>query len=116
MGVYFDGFFLFLFEMGHLADLCSKIYEISPPQVKITIFTLLYIYIVLSNHVKLYINIFIFTLTWSVSPKPFTRTTLGLTHFHAISKLFFIHSTVNRPNFVLPLLDLRLGNLNVERL
>jgi len=133
--------FVFLFAMGHLSDLCSKNYEISPPQVKITFFTLLYIYIVLHSHIKSYkwfrVKIFLYsfiylhcfigpcktiykyiniTLTWSVSPKPFTHTTLGLTHFHAISKLFFIHSTVKRPNFGFTLLKLRLGNLNVERL
>ncbi len=35
----------------------QKHYEISHPQVEITFLTLLYIYIVLSNHVKFHINI-----------------------------------------------------------
>ncbi len=39
--------------MGHLAY-HQKHYEISPPQGKITFFTLLYIYIVLLDLVKLY--------------------------------------------------------------
>jgi hypothetical protein len=40
--------------MGHLAGLSSKIYEISPPQIKNTFFTLLYIYIILHSHIKSY--------------------------------------------------------------
>jgi hypothetical protein len=42
MSVYFDKFF---FAMGHLVDLSSKNYEISPPQVKITFLIFLNIYI-----------------------------------------------------------------------
>jgi hypothetical protein len=90
---------VFLGAMGHLVGLSSKNYEILLPEVKITVFILLYIYIVLHSHVKSYIYIymilhiythiytvlsdrkklyklFIFTLTQSVIPKPFTCTTL----------------------------------------
>jgi hypothetical protein len=45
---------VFFFAMGHLAGLFSKNNEISPPQVKITFFTLLYILIFLHSHVKSY--------------------------------------------------------------
>jgi hypothetical protein len=40
--------------MGHLAGLFSKALWNLPPKVKITFFTLLYIYIVLLSHVKSY--------------------------------------------------------------
>jgi hypothetical protein len=84
----------FFFAMGHLTGLFSKALWNLPPQVKITFFTLLYIfiillrhvksykytyfyiYIILSNRAKLYIYIYIYTVTQSVSLKPFTRTTL----------------------------------------
>jgi hypothetical protein len=54
-------FWWFFFAMGHLASLSSKIYKISPAQIKITFFTLLYIYIVLHTHVKSYIYIYTHT-------------------------------------------------------
>jgi hypothetical protein len=57
VGVYFDGFF---FAMGHLVGLFSKNNEISPPQVEITFFTLLYIYIVLHSHVQSYEYIYFY--------------------------------------------------------
>jgi hypothetical protein len=46
--------------MGHLGDLSSKNYEITPPQVKITLFTLFYIYIVLHSHVNSYKYIYFY--------------------------------------------------------
>jgi hypothetical protein len=68
--------------MGHFVGLSSKIYEISPPQVKITFFTLFYChvksYIYYSSFIYFYtialnyINTLCFftdTLTRSVSPK-----------------------------------------------
>ncbi len=92
VGVCFDNLF---FVMGHLASLSSKNYKISPPQIKVTCFTLLCVYIVLHTHVKSYkykyinmyiflldhVKLFIYTLTQSVSPNPnhFTCTTLDRT-------------------------------------
>jgi len=60
--------FFFFFLMGHLAALSSKIlYEISPPHIKITFLSLLYIdiYIFLLNRVKLYKYIYFYTYIYT---------------------------------------------------
>jgi hypothetical protein len=42
VGAYFDGFFFFFLQWAILLAYLQKHYEISPPQVKITFFTLFY--------------------------------------------------------------------------
>jgi hypothetical protein len=63
VGVYFDNYF---FAMSHLAHLSYKKYEISPPKIKITFFTLFYVYIVLHSHVKSYKYILTLTLFYTI--------------------------------------------------
>ncbi len=58
----------FFLAMGHLAGLYSKIlYEISPPQIKITFLSLLYIYIYifLLDPAKLYKYIYFYTYIYT---------------------------------------------------
>ncbi len=60
---------VFFFAMGHLSGLSSKYYEICPPQVKIILFSLLYIYIYifLSDCVKLYKYIYFYTYMFPIT-------------------------------------------------
>ncbi len=70
MGACFDDFFFVV--MGDLLACHQKNYESSPPEVKITFFTLFYIYIILHDHVKSYKYIYFIPTLFYMALNKFT--------------------------------------------